>query len=498
MTELSLSESGAAVACLAGFAADVRAHGAGETRTHLVAQHVRDLIGIALAAANDWPDDPVTAVALRWGGIPESSPIGRTGRVPAAQAALIGGTLAHALDFDDTHMPSVLHPSASVVPAALAAAEAAGADGATFLRAVAVGDEIVCRAGMAGYNARLGNSIFFDRGLHATAICGAVGAAAAAGMVMGLDEELIGHAMSIATSLGAGILEANRTGGTVKRAHCGWAAHAGVTAAELAAAGLTGAPTALEGRFGFIQAFCGEDADIGALTRDLGEEWEIDQLHVKPYPINHFAHAGVDAALELRRRGVIPEQVSEVTVGVPGPVLRTIAEPPMLKAAPPTGYAARFSGPFTFAVALAGGGGLGVFLDDFTAERVADPDLLTLASKVRCVEDARCNEIFPLELPAIVEVTTTRGDRHVIEVLTNRGGPGNPLSDDELAVKFRASAGRALPAGRLEQLELRLGEIASLPDIADVTRLCSDIDDTPRNVTEPVHDLHAASRTRDR
>jgi 2-methylcitrate dehydratase PrpD len=463
----------AAIAQLARFAGRVRKQGLTDERNHTITQHIRDLLGIALASAAEWPADPVSTVALRWGGLPEATVIGRSGRLPAANAALIGGTLGHALDFDDTHMPSVLHPSASVVPAALAASEAHGAEGAAFVRAVAVGNEITCRAGRAGYDRAGNNSIFFDRGQHATAICGAVGAAASAAMVMGLGEDLVGHAMSIATSFGSGILEANRTGGTIKRAHCGWAAHAGVTAAELAAAGLTGAPTALEGRFGFLQAFCGDGANAAALTDGLNEHWEIDHLHVKPYPINHFTHAGVDGALELRRRGVRPADIASVRLGVPEPVLRTIAEPAELKAAPPNGYAARFSGPFTFAIALSGGGGLGVFLDDLSDERVTDPVLLELAGKVHCVGDPRCNAIFPVEMPAILDVETTAGEHHHIEVLANRGGPGNPLSDAELGVKFRACAGLTLTPGRLTQLESALDDINALPSAGIIAELCS-------------------------
>ena len=117
---------------------------------------------------------------------------------------------------------------------------------------------------MAGYDEELGNSVFFDRGLHATAICGAIGAGVAAGMLHGLDADALTSVIGIAASMGAGVIEANRTGGTVKRVHCGWAAHAGVAAADLAAHGLTGPPTVLEGRFGFLQAFCGDRAHVEA------------------------------------------------------------------------------------------------------------------------------------------------------------------------------------------------------------------------------------------
>src|SRR5512132_4422187 len=121
-----------------------------------------------------------------------------------------------------------------------------------------------------GYDEELRNSVFFERGLHATSICGAVGAAVAVAMLQGQDEKGIAHAIGIAASMGAGLLEANRTGGTVKRMHCGWAAHSGVVAAELARAGLTGPPTVIEGRFGFLHAFCGDRADVAAVVDGLG------------------------------------------------------------------------------------------------------------------------------------------------------------------------------------------------------------------------------------
>src|SRR5205085_643236 len=123
--------------------------------------------------------------------------------------------------------------------------------------AIAVGDELTVRVGMAGYDRALGNSVFFDKGLHATSIAGTLGAAAAAAMLYGLDEVGIGHAIAIAASMGAGIIEANRVGGSVKRVHCGWAAHAGIAAAELARHGLTGPSSVFEGRFGFLQAYLG-------------------------------------------------------------------------------------------------------------------------------------------------------------------------------------------------------------------------------------------------
>jgi len=162
-----------------------------------------------------------------------------------------------------------------------------------------------------GYDEELRNSVFFERGLHATSICGAVGAAVAVAMLQGQDEAGIASAAGIAASMGAGLLEANRTGGTVKRVHCGWAARFGV-----AAHGLTGPPTVLEGRFGFLQAFCGDRAHPDAVVRGLGTDWELPRVVFKPYPCNHFTHAGVDAALRLRAQGLAPADVTAIKLGV--------------------------------------------------------------------------------------------------------------------------------------------------------------------------------------
>ena len=309
-----------------------------------------------------------------------------------------------------------------------------------MLDAAGVGIEVAVRLGMGGFDEELGNSEFFERGQHATSICGAVGAAVAAAMVYGLDEEGIGHAAGIAASMGSGLLEANRTGGTVKRAHCGWAAHAGVTAAELAQGGLTGPPTVVEGRFGFLYAFCGERADVDKVTDRLGEHWELPGIFFKPYPCNHFTHAGIDAALELRARGISPEQVDAIELGVPGPVLRTIAQPTEDKARPKSGYHAAFSGPYTVAAALCGGSGLGVGHADFTDTAAADEQRLALAAKVTCVADEKADSIYPYQFPAVLRVTTTGGAVHEVRIDVNRGGPGNPLSADELITKFELNA----------------------------------------------------------
>ena len=456
---------------VARFAVRVRGGEVGGEILNDARRRVTDIVGIALAASGMEPARIVGELVEGWGGKDQAGVVGREGKYPAPGAALLNGTLAHALDYDDTHLPSVLHPSASVVPAALAAAEASGASGRDLLSAVAAGDELVVRTGMAGYDPELGNSVFFEKGFHATSICGTLGAALAAAMLYGLDEETIGNAVAISASMGAGIIEANRTGGTVKRVHCGWAAHSGVVAAELAAHGLTGPPTVFEGRFGFLGAYLGEGADTGAITRDLGERWELARTFFKPYPANHFTHAGIDAAIKLREEGLDLDSVEALELGVAAPVLRTIAQPEAEKARPETGYAAQFSGPFTVATALVGGGGLGVSLDDFTDEDVGDEKKLRLASLVTCHADEECARVFPNQFPAVLRARLKGGEVREARVTNNRGGPENPLSDEELKAKFRANAGRALPEEQVRELEEALGSLGRSEGIEEVMGL---------------------------
>ena len=433
-----------------------------------VKERVLDTLGIALAASALETSDAVRAVATAWGGSPQAAAIGVAQRLPAHAAALVNGTLAHSLDFDDTHLPSILHPSACIVPAVLAAGEASGASGRDAIAAAAVAYEICVRLGMAAYDDEARNNVYVEKGLHATSICGTVAAAVAAAKLAGLDADGIEAAIGIAASMGAGLLEANRAGGTVKRVHCGWAAHAGIAASALAAAGVTGPSTVLEGRFGFFNALCDGRVDLDVVADGLGERWETPGIHFKPYPANHFTHAGIDAALALRADGVDPDEVAEVELAVAAPTLRTIAEPPELKRRPPSGYAAQFSGPFTVAAALVGGGGLGVYLDDFTDERARDESLLALAARVRCVADPESAALYPRALPGALRVTLRSGETREYRVRENRGGPGRPLSADELALKFTLNARRALPDAAVERLRdacLALDQFDSLDQL---------------------------------
>lgn len=432
-----------------------------------VKMRVLDTLGIAIAAA---PLDTSRA-ARRWaeeqGGAPQASAVGLERRLPANLAAFVNGVLAHSLDYDDTHLPSVLHPSAAVIPAALAAAERADADGRQLIRAIAVGLEACVRLGMAGYDEGAKNSTFFEHGQHATSICGAMGGAVAAAVIEGQEIAVL-NSLGVAASMASGIIEANRAGGTVKRLHCGWAAHSAIAAADLVRHGLTGPTTVLEGRFGFFEAWLHGKFDPTAVTRGLGTQWSVPDISFKPYPANHFTHAAVDAASALRSRGIRPEQIESLTLGVPAPNLRTIGEPIEVKRTPASGYMAQFSGPYAVAVGLLGGGGLGATLDDYSDELAVDPGRRAVMAMVDVVADDRCTEIFPRQFPAVLTARLKDGHEVVEEVLTTRGGPQRPLSFDELATKFRENAQRTLDPQNVDCLARACHELDQHTNLRDL------------------------------
>jgi 2-methylcitrate dehydratase PrpD len=460
-----VSEAATIAQRLARFAAETTPGRLPAEVVRSVKQRVLDTLGICLAAAAQGQADGVIDLVSTWGGRDEARLVAHPGRYPAPQAALVNGTLAHSLDFDDTHLPSVLHPSASIIPAVLAMSEARRCSGAEAIAAAAVGIETTVRIGMGGYLEDAGN-VFFERGWHATSICGTLGAAAAGAKLIDLDADGIAHALGIAASMGAGVIEANRAGGTVKRLHCGWAAHAGLMAALLAERGYTGPPTVFEGRFGFYQAFVGERFDGSAVVDGLGEQWQLPGIFFKPYPANHFTHAGIDAALAIRRKYQIdPRRVRRIDLGTATSPLRTIGEPREEKIRPRSGYHAQFSGPFTIAAALLGGGGLGVYFDDFTDERARDPERLALAEKVHTFVDEGCDRLFPRQFPAVVRVEMEDGVVFEERVMENRGGPGNPLTDDELRLKFRLNAGHSLAERQADRLADAILALEGLDDV---------------------------------
>ncbi len=433
-----------------------------------VKSRVLDILGLCAAAATLDTSRAAIDFAVEQGGNSQAHVIGMDEKIPAALAAFVNGVTAHSLDYDDTHLPSVLHPSASVIPAALAAAELVAANGEDTIAAIACGLEVCVRLGMAGYDPVGRSSVFFENGQHATSICGAMGAAVSVGLLMGFDSKQIVDALGVTASMASGIIESNRTGGTVKRMHCGWAAHSAVSACQLVRHGFTGPPTSLEGRFGFFQAWLHGQVNYDAVLDQLGEVWEVPKIFFKPYPANHFTHTVIDAASALRAKGLDLGEIESITVGVAAPIVRTIGEPLQVKRRPETGYMAQFSGPYAVVIGLLGGGGLGASFADYDDNLVTDEDRRYLMSKVFVESDDECSKIFPHQFPTVLRITLKNGTELSEKALFNRGGPDRPLTQAELALKFAENASRLIDQDRVQKVVTIVESLESVGDVGEI------------------------------
>ena len=426
------------------------------------ALRVLDTIGCALAGAREGHVPAVLGLASRWGGPGLSTIWGSALRSAPPQAAFANGALAHGLDFDDTHADSVCHASAVLVPAVLALAESERLTGRAALTALVAGYEGMIRVGMAAPGR------FHERGWHATATCGAFGAALAAGKCLDLDADRLTAALGIAASMASGVMEFLEDGSWVKRMHPGWAAQSGIQAAALAQGGFTGPATALEGRLGFYRAALGEAPDIARHLKNLGDEWETLRSSFKLYPCCHLNHAYLDAVARLKRdEGLRADQVADVECFVPAGEVPIVCEPAEAKRRPRTPYDAKFSLAFCVAAAL---GRDRVGIGAFTEESIDDPRLLALADRVRFSIDVTSR--YPETFPGWVKVRLMNGRVMEAREESQRGGPDRPIGAGEVIAKFRDNAARALPPDRVATLERAALALEHIDDVGAFLSLC--------------------------
>jgi 2-methylcitrate dehydratase PrpD len=402
--------------------------------------HLLDTVGCGLAAHALGEGGAGRTVALEAGGTAESSVLGSPERVPAPAAALANGMLMHALDFDDTHAASIAHVSTVVVPAALAVAEARGADGRALVAALVAGNETTTRVGAAV------SGEFHARGFHPTAAAGVFGAAAAAASLEGLDRETATSALGIAGSMASGLFAYLDAATQTKPIHAGWAAQAGILAARLAAAGGEGPNSVLEGRLGFYEAFVGRVPDLADALAGLGSVWETPRISYKPYPACHYMHGVLGAAETLG--AVDPDAVEDILVAVPEGAVRLVLEPEDQKHAPRTPYEAKFSLAYSLGALLVHGRvGTSTYLPD----AIAEPAPLAVARRVRY----EVRE-FPSHFAGGIEITLRDGNVLRAVLPHEPGSPDNPLAGDAIRGKFRDNAALALGAAAVDELESAL------------------------------------------
>ena len=407
--------------------------------------HALDTLGLALAArAQDFAAPALAGIAAAAGatgaaGAGECTVIGDERRLAPRDAAFANGLLMHGLDYDDTHPASIVHPSVVGLPAALAIGEQIQASWTDVLAAYAVGVEAAIRIGAAAQGG------FHHAGFHATGIVSHFGAALAAGKLLGLTESELVAAQGIAASTASGVQVFLEEGAWSKRLHPGWGALAGITAAHLARSGFVAPTRPYEGRFGLFESHLhGGVAELERITEGLGEQWRLLETAIKPYPVCHFIHGCLEAALELHGSFAVGD-VEKVVVLLAKDTLAIVAEPAEVKQRAATEYEAKFSAQFVVAKTLL----LGKFgLAELTPAALSDPATLSLAAKVVCRADPQTQ--FPTYYSGAVSVVLKDGRELQRRIPINKGAGPRALSAQDIQSKFLANAMLRLDAGRAQ------------------------------------------------
>ncbi len=448
---------------IADFAAGARHGDAPAEVVERVKAHILDAAGLALCGARARASEIVRAHVAGLGCRAAASVFGGDLRTAPRFAALANAAAIHADNFDDTNPQASpdrnggIHATGPVLAAALAAGEAAGQPGRSLLEACLVGVEIACKLNHA-IGAR-----HFEAGYHPTATLNTFGAAAAAGRMLGLDAARIRHALGVAASRAGGV-RAN-FGALTEPLHSGHAAECGVAAAELAALGLTAAPDALDGRFGFLRA-AGDGFDSGVVAGRLGAPWAFDDpgMWIKPYPNGALTHPAMTLLLDLiEEDDVRADRVAHIRVATNRRVADTLVHD-----RPRTALEAKFSMPFALAmILLERRAGLAAFAD----EVVVRPDVRAAMEKIEYAPYEAAEPGYT-NVTTLIDLALTDGRTLSGRADFGKGGTERPMSPAEIRDKFRDCAAAARwPDDKTTALTETIARLEELDDLRRLTRL---------------------------
>lgn len=413
-----------------------------------------DCVAVLMAGSSE-PAVKIVSQTLKGSATDSAPEIPAGRRLDAADAALVNGVAAHALDYDDVGIDG--HPSAVLVPAILAASYSRGTSGRDALIAYVVGYEVWA------YLRSLEPGQLHDRGFHPTAIWGAVASAAACVRIYALSAEQAVHALGIAASMASGLVA--NFGSMTKPFHAGRAAQAGVLACRLASAGFTASPDSLENPSGYLQAHSPTGRCSFADPKgSLGTKWQIltQGLNVKRYPVCYGAHRVIDGVLALaENHNIQPESVARVDARIGA------TQAVMLKNhAPTTGLEAKFSLEFAVAIALTCGP---VSLVHLTEAYVARPEVRELMAKVHITTTPEVLPDLPFAPEDEVSITLRSSQRYEHPPIAHAKGSWQmPLSNAELSQKFLACTEPVIGSGQAKELLDQLFEIERLASVKDL------------------------------
>jgi 2-methylcitrate dehydratase PrpD len=404
-----------------------------------------NLFAVALAGSRSEPVEIALSSLREFSGGRPATLIGRAERIDALSAAFLNAAAANVHDFCDTHLRTVIHPTAPVAPSVLALAELRRVSGAELLLAFILGNEVQARIGLAI------SPQHYDKGWHITSTCGVFGAAAASGKLLALSERQLVSAIGTASTQSSGLCEC--LGMPAKSVSVGNAARNGLWSALLAEKGFDGPAEPLAGRQGFYNAL-GDEPNLSLVTDGLGDTFEIMATSYKPYPCGFVIHPVLDCALDWRRAHPSAEVTRVVVRG--NPLLAHRTDRPKIS----TGRESQVSVQHAVAAALVHGV---AGLEQFTDACVSDPRVQALRRKVEVVRDPQFSTIA-----AAVEITTPDGAVHLMSQTAARGSDVNPMSDGDLEQKLKTAAASL----NLDTAPL-IDAIWALETSTDVSRLAS-------------------------
>jgi 2-methylcitrate dehydratase PrpD len=474
MTATAQSKSAAAAkdasltAEVAAFIVKTRAADIPKEVAYLGKRSVLDGIGLALAGAASETGEITRKYLRALGFVGEGggTVIGSDLNVPPRFAAFANGISIHADDYDDTQLAVLkdrvygllTHPTAPALPPALAIAERDRRSGADLMLAYQVGVEVECKVAEAIHPRH------YQTGFHSTATCGSIGAAAAAAKLLGLDREATRRALAIGATQAGGLRE--NFGTMTKPFHAGRAAENGVVAAEIAALGFTASPTALEADRGFFRA-AGGGFNPEMISGHLGKPWTFHSpgVSIKPHPSGSLTHPGMAVMMELiAKHDIRPQQVKRVAVGTNHNMPNAL-----IHHRPKNELQAKFSMEFCMAILLlerkAG-------LEQFTDKIVNRADVQAMIEKVEFGVHPEAEAAGFDKMTTIIEIELADGRVVKGQADFGKGSPANPMTDEELAEKFRqCAAWGGLDAAKTKAILDLVWKIEALKDVNDLTRL---------------------------
>ncbi|HJO10750.1 MAG: MmgE/PrpD family protein [Gammaproteobacteria bacterium] len=419
-----------------------------DVRTEAV-RSVFNWVGCCLGGARHITTDRALAALAEFSGTPEGTVLGRRERLDILHAALLNGISSHVLDYDDTHLETIIHPAGPVASAILALGEKRNISGEEFMHAFVLGVETECRIGKAVYPSH------YDRGFHITGTTGVFGAAAASGKLLGLSEQQMVWALGIAATQSAGLKE--MFGTMCKPFHPGSAAQNGLKAALLAAKDFTSSDQGIEAPEGF--AFTYSDVqDFSQVTDNLGSTFEVSRNTYKPFACGIVTHPIIDGCIQLRNENnLVPAQIARVALRV-NPLVLSLTG----KTTPQTGLESKFSIYHASAAAIIRGT---AGPSEFTDATVQNGEVIALRGKVTAQIDENVSEE-----EAFVSITLNDGsvlDKHVEHAI---GSMERPMTREALEQKFSGQAASALPVDQIERVMALCWDIESITDINELIR----------------------------